>query len=236
MTAPLAGRAHGFPGTVRVLPVGRRRPSARSAGAAPGLRAGSSERTPARADDLAGTPAATQEGTLQLGARLWASMAVLGFGLVASGIGSGHLEHHLAVGVAVAVVGLAAIGWSLAALRGPAPAPRVAAAVLLVAGPGVLLTSPLTATATTAAEGAALVLGLGAAIALALATRAATAPGVRRRIGPGAQVGLLASGALLVALVTVPGLAATEAGAHAVPHGSHGTPALPAEQSHHGGH
>lgn len=235
MTAPLAGRAPGMPGAVRTLLTAL--PVARPAGAR--ARDRSTERTPARADVRPGPATGdVAEGSLQLGTRLWASMAALGFGLVAAGIGSGHLEHHLAVGIAVAALGLVAIGWSLAALRGPAPAPRAAVGVLLVAGPAVLLTSPLTGTATTAAEGAALVLALGAAIALALGARAATAPGTRRRAGAGGQVALLASGALLVAMVTVPGLAATEAGAHAVPHGSHGSPSpgLPAEQSHHGGH
>ncbi|RMI04928.1 hypothetical protein, partial [Cellulomonas triticagri] len=164
MTAPLAGRAPGTSGAVRTLLTAL--PVARPASAR--ARDRSTERTPARADVGPGPATEVIEGSLQLGARLWASMAALGFGLVAAGIGSGHLEHHLAVGIAVAALGLVAIGWSLAALRGPAPVPRVAVGVLLVAGPAVLLTSPLTGTATTAAEGAALVLALGAAIALAL--------------------------------------------------------------------
>ncbi|WP_454050881.1 hypothetical protein [Cellulomonas sp. Marseille-Q8402] len=170
------------------------------------------------------------EGALAQGARMWAALGALGFGLVANGIGAGHLEHHLAVGVALAVVGLVAAGWAVLALRGPVPAARAAVAGLLVAGPTALLSAPLTGTAPTTAEAAALVLGLGAAIVLALGDRAAATPGPRRLGGPG-QAGVLAAGALLVALVTVPGLAATEAGAHAVPHGSHG---LPAETGHAG--
>jgi hypothetical protein len=176
-------------------------------------------------------PAPVAEGALALTGRTWAALGALGFGLVASGIGAGHLEHHLAVGVALAVTGLSAVGWAVLALRGPAPSPRVAGAGLLVAGPAALVSSPLTGTATTAAEAAALVLALGAAILLALGTRAAGAPGRQHRLGGAGQAGVLALGALLVALVTVPGLAATEAGAHAVPHGSHG---LPAETGHAG--
>lgn len=174
------------------------------------------------------------EGALVLATREWAALGTLGLGLLACGIGAGHLAHHLAVGVALTVLGLVALGWSLIALRGPARAPRAAVGTLLVAGPAVLLTAPLTGTQPSAAEGAALVLALGSAILLALGERAAATPAPRPRRTPGAlgQVGVLASGALLVALVTVPGLAATEAGAHAVPHGSHG---LPAEQ-HHPGH
>jgi hypothetical protein len=185
----------------------------------------------ARPAGVAAEPVAAPEGALETTGRTWAALGALGFGLVANGIGAGHLEHHLAVGVALAAVGLVAGGWALLALRGPAPAPRVAVAALLVAGPVALLSSPLTGTATTAAEAAALVLALGSAILLALGARAAGAPGRRRPLGGRGQAGVLAAGALLVALVTVPGLAATEAGAHAVPHGSHG---LPAETGHAG--
>lgn len=173
------------------------------------------------------------EGALVLVTRQWAALGTLGLGLLACGIGAGHLAHHLAVGVALTVLGLIALGGSLSTLRGPVRVPRATVAGLLVAGPAVLLTAPLTGTQPSAAEGSALVLALGAAILLALGEHAAATPAPRpRTLGPLGQAGVLASGALLVALVTVPGLAATEAGAHAVPHGSHG---LPAEE-HHPGH
>lgn len=217
MTAPLAA-GHRF--TTVLLsghPVERARPAS-------GPRV-----VPAAATAAADTTAA--EGALALTGRTWSALGALGFGLVANGLGAGHLEHHLAVGVALAVAGLAAMGWAVLALRGPAPAPRVAVAGLLVAGPAALLSSPLTGTVATAAEAAALVLALGSAILLALGTRAAGAPGRPHRLGGAGQAGVLAAGALLVALVTVPGLAATEAGAHAVPHGTHG---LPAETGHAG--
>jgi hypothetical protein len=213
MTAPLAAgyRPHGA--LLGGHPVARSRP------------AGGARSVP----DGTATDA---EGALALTGRTWAALGALGFGLVASGTGAGHLEHHLAVGVALAAAGIAAIGWAVLALRGPAPAPRAAVAALLVTGPATLLSAPLTGTATTAAEGAALVLALGAAILLALGRRAAGAPGRLHRLGGAGQAGVLALGALLVALVTVPGLAATEAGAHAIPHGSHGLPAQPGHAGH----
>jgi drug/metabolite transporter (DMT)-like permease len=212
VSASLAGRV---PGSARGLHVGRAHAPARPAGGT----------APAALDR-----AAAAEGALQALARQWSSLAALGLGLVACGVGAGHLEHHLPVGIALAAFGLVAIGWGVLALRGPAPAPRAAAGVALVSGPAVLLSAPLTGTATTAAEAAGLVLGLAAGVLLALGLRASRAPG-RRAPGGAGQAGTLAAGALLVALVTVPGLAATEAGAHAVPHGSHG---LPAETGHAG--
>lgn len=217
MTASLAGHAHGpARGLLGRRPHALPRPAGDVGPAAD-----------ARASAVAGA-----EGALEALARQWAALGALGLGLVASGIGAGHLEHHLPVGVALALLGLAAIGWGVLALRGPAPMPRAAAGAALAAGPAVLLSSPLTATATTAAQAAALVLALAVGILLALGRRAATGPGPRRRAPGGAgQAGVLALGALLVALVTVPGLAATDAGAHAVPHGSHG---LPAETGHAG--
>lgn len=210
MTAPLAAGHRAD----RVLLVGHRVGRARPAG---GTRA-------VPVADATATDTAV-EGALALTGRTWSALGALGFGLVANGLGAGHLEHHPAVGVALAATGLAAVGWAVLALRGPAPAPRAAVVALLVAGPAALVSAPLTGTVTTAAEGAALVLALGSAILLALGTRAAGAPGRPRRLGGPGQAAVLAVGALLVALVTVPGLAATEAGAHAVPHGSHGLPA-----------
>lgn len=206
--------------TDRVLLVGHRAGRARPAGGTRGVPV---------ADATAADTAA--EGALALTGRTWSALGALGFGLVANGLGAGHLAHHLAAGVALAATGLAAVGWAVLALRGPAPAQRAAVVGLLAAGPAALASAPLTGTATTAAEGAALVLALGSAILLALGTRAAGAPGRPHRLGGPGQAAVLTVGALLVALVTVPGLAATEAGAHAVPHGSHG---LPAETGHAG--
>lgn len=196
-------------------------------------------RRPAATRAAGGAPARA-EGALALTARAWSATAALGFGLVACGTGAGHLGHHLPVGVALTGIGLAALAWSVAALRGPAATPRAALGGLLAAGPLVLLSAPATGSGPTVAEGAALVLALAGAVLLGLAERAAGAPGrTGRRPGPFGQLAVLATGSVLVALVTVPGLAATEAGEHAVPHGQHGQqdpdhgPGLPAEQPHH---
>ena len=219
MSGSLAGRV---PGPARGLLGGHAPAPARPAGGAvsPDARAG--------IDDTDGGA----EGALQALTRQWSALAALGLGLVDCGIAAGHLEHHLPVGVGLAALGLVTIGWGVLALRGPAPAPRAAAGVALAAGPAVLLSAPLTGTATTAAEATALALALAVGILLGLGLRAAGDPAPHRRAPGGAgQAGTFAVGALLVALVTVPGLAATDAGAHAVPHGSHG---LPAETGHAG--
>lgn len=159
--------------------------------------------------------------------RIWSALSGLGFGLVTIGIGAGHVEHHLIAAVALVAVGFATIGWSLLALRGPVPFARPTTLVLVVAAPLVLLSAPLTATVPTAAEASALALGLLTAVLIAWQLRLGpgdTAPSAGR------QALALFLGAMVVATLTVPGLAATNAGEHAVPHGSHG---LPAEQHHH---
>ncbi|HEY0216934.1 MAG TPA: hypothetical protein VGC57_11130 [Cellulomonas sp.] len=165
------------------------------------------------------------------GARTGAALAVLGLGLVAAGLGAGHLTHHPVVGVALVGLAAAALAWGVLALRGPVGGTRGAVTVLLVAGPAVLLSAVPAATTPGLAEAAGAVLAVGAAITLALGLRLGAAP---RRPRAWGQLGSLALASLLVAVVTVPGLAATDAGAHAVPHGSHGAPNLPAEESHHG--
>jgi hypothetical protein len=163
------------------------------------------------------------------GARRGAPTAVLGLGLIAAALGAEHLAAHPLVGVPLVALAAASLAWAGLALRGPVPGVPAAVAVLTVAGPAVLLSPVPIGAVPGLAEAAAATLALGAAITLALGARLGTA---RRGPRPWGQIGSLALAALLVAVVTVPGLAATEAGAHAVPHGSHG---LPAVQHHHGG-
>jgi hypothetical protein len=171
---------------------------------------------------------------VRAGARTGAALAALGLGLVAAGLGAGHLAAHptpvgrLVGGALVALAGVA-LGWGVLALRGPVPGPRVAVGLLLALSPAVLLSPVPTGTPPGPAEAVALLLAVAAAAVLAVGLRLGTTD---RRPTVLGQVGSLALAALLVAVVTVPGLAATDAGAHAVPHGSHG---LPAERSHHGG-
>jgi hypothetical protein len=160
--------------------------------------------------------------------RIWSALSGLDFGLVTIGIGAGHVEHHLIAAVALVAVGFAAIGWSVLALRGPVPFARQTTLALVVAAPLVLLSAPLTATVPTAAEASALALGLLTAVMTAWQLR--LGPDGAAVPSPGRQALVLFCGAMVVATLTVPGLAATNAGEHAVPHGSHG---LPAEQHHH---
>lgn len=163
------------------------------------------------------------------GARTGAATAALGLGLLAAALGAEHLAAHLWVGVALVALAAASLAWAVLALRGPVPGVRATVAALTIAGPAVLLSPVPTGGVPGPAEAAGAALGLGTAITLALGHRLGTSPRCPRAAG---QIGSLALAALLVAVVTVPGLAATEAGAHAVPHGSH---SLPAERHHHGG-
>lgn len=208
--------------------------------------------------------------------RVWAALSGLGFGVVALGIGAGHLAHHLPVGLALVAIGAATVGWAVLALRGPLPTTRAALLSLVVLAPLVLLSAPATGVLPSAAEAAALTLGLLTAVLIGLHSRTTDADSAhagstarldRRGTGgdqgpgdvaatprtptapqpapsqpapsqpapsqpapAGRQALAMFLGAMVIAAVTVPGLAATEAGAHAVPHGSHG---LPAEQHHH---
>jgi hypothetical protein len=175
----------------------------------------------------AGAASATRARPLPVraGARTGAATAALGLGLLAAALGAEHVAAHPLVGVPLVALAAAALTWSVLALRGPVPGVAGTVAALLVTGPAVLL-SPLPAGL---AEAAGATLALGAAITLALGVRLGHA---RHAPRPWGQLGALALAALLVATITVPGLAATEAGARAVPHGSHG---LPAEHAHHGG-
>lgn len=159
--------------------------------------------------------------------RVWAALAGLGFGLIALGVGSGHVGPHPVVGAVDVGIGLAATAWALAALRGPRALGSRPAVALAVAAPVILLSAPIAGVLPTAAEASALALGTFSAVLAALAIRLGPEPADPPA---GRQAAALAVGALLVATLTVPGLAATNAGEHAVPHGSHG---LPAEQHHH---
>ncbi|MEV7973551.1 hypothetical protein [Cellulomonas sp. NPDC089187] len=159
--------------------------------------------------------------------RIWAALSGLGYGLVTIGIGAGHLAHYLPVGIGLLLVGFTGLGWAVLALRGTIPSARPALLALVVTAPLVLLSARFTGTLPTAAEASALTLGLLTAVLIGLHLR--TDP-VDQAPPAGQQALAMFAGAMLVATITVPGLAATDAGAHAVPHGSHG---LPAEQHHH---
>ncbi|MEZ0449018.1 hypothetical protein [Cellulomonas sp. ICMP 17802] len=170
---------------------------------------------------------ATQEGTRAFVGRTGSAYAALGGGLVLIALGSEHLGHHPGLGVALAVVGVAELGWAVAALRGPAPLPRAALATLLGGAVGWLVAAVAVTGSLGPADVAAAVLQLGAAVLLAVGLR----PGPSgRSAGPLVRLGVLALGSLLAATITVPGLASTDAGAAAP-----GMPGMPGMGSHHHG-
>lgn len=162
-------------------------------------------------------------------ARTWGMLSALGAGLVLLALAAG--AGGTAAGV-LAGAGAAGLGWGVLSLRaGRALAPRAALGVcagLLVAA-GVLVGSGLAGPAEVPVG------PLVAASALIAVVAGNAALVVRRRRTPRPDgeparaavdgrlslVGLVA-GALLVAGLATPALAATEAGELAVPHGEHG--------------
>jgi len=156
-----------------------------------------------------------------LTARTWAADASLGAGLVLFALGAEHLVDHVAL--AVVLIGWAAAEtlWAVLALRGPVPLPRSALAVLLAGAAGWVVVQPASGLRIGAADAAVVVLQLAAALLLAAHVRG---HGHARRavpVGAVRQLLVMAVGALLATVVAVPGLAATNAGAHAVPHSEH---------------
>lgn len=162
--------------------------------------------------------------------RTWPMLSGLGAGLVLLAIAAG--SDSLVVGIVAGVVGAASLVWSGLSLRaGRMLLPRL----VFMAGLGVLLgVGVLAFSGIAAASGmaglplvVAAVFALGASIGGATAMRATP----RRRNGQVSIIGL-AFGAVLVAGLATPALAATDAGELAVPHGEHGT----SEHGPHEGH
>ena len=164
-------------------------------------------------------------------ARCWAGFASLGAGLVHLAVVREHLAEWWVYGVFFAGIGTLQILWAMVALaRDTAPSPRAVAAV----NAGVIVLWLLTRTVglpvgpepwTAEAVGTADTLSVAleaVVVALLLAAtrvpRAADAP----QLAPGARLALMGAGALVMAAITTPALAATESGEHAHPHGTHG--------------
>lgn len=171
---------------------------------------------------------APDEGLRAFVGRTGSAYAALGGGLVLVALGSEHVAHHLALGVALVALGAAELVWAVAALRGPTPLPRVALAVLLGGAVGLLVAAVTVAGALGLADVAVVVLQLTAAVLLAVGQRTT---GASASATPVARLAVLAVGSLLVAAITVPGLAATAAGAAAP-----GMPGMPGMGSVHHGH
>lgn len=203
----------------------------------------------------------------------WAGFAVAGGGLVTCALGSERWAQAPAWSGALAVLGLAEVGWALASLAaGRALLPRSAVSVLLVTGAAWPVAiaqdvAPAAGSVVASAAGATTASAAGAASAAAAGTGTAgtTAPGMVAATATGALtsadvtltllhlvgaagVVALARGrgaqpagpegagrtllgwavpALVAAALVTPGLAATQAGALAQPHGGHGAPADP---------
>lgn len=164
-------------------------------------------------------------------ARTWPMLSALGAGLVLLALAAGAGGY---TGAVLAGAGAAALGWGVLSLRaGRALAPGVAlgASAGLLLGTGALVGSGLAATA-----GVRVGSLIAASVFIAVvAGHAALVVRRRRRTsrpdrdarhaavdGRLSLIGLVA-GALLVAGLATPALAATEAGRLAVPHGEHGS-------------
>lgn len=163
-------------------------------------------------------------------ARGWAGFALLGAGLVHLAEVRTHLDVSLLHGTFFVAVGTAQVGVGLTSLARRVPAPRLVVAgqlaVIVVWGLSRTVGLPFppqawTAEAVGRPDLLAASLGLVAVTSILVGRR--NAAGARRRsLRPGRYLAALGAGAVLVAGLTTPALAATEAGEHARPHGSHG--------------
>ncbi|MGW9114651.1 hypothetical protein [Microbacterium sp. NPDC055683] len=149
--------------------------------------------------------------------RWWPALSSWGAGLILFSVSA---QSPLAVGIASAAIAIAAFGWGAAALRRDAPpVPRVALAVamgVLIAGVALVMTGGIGWLGWLALS--ALVLIVAASAAVVLRRGSEDAPASRRAHRSSGTVALV-TGALLVAAVTTPALASSEAGELAVPHG-----------------
>ncbi|MFP5336535.1 MAG: hypothetical protein ACLGIV_14620 [Actinomycetes bacterium] len=141
----------------------------------------------------------------------WTAFAAIGAGLVHAAT-AGALA---SAALAVAALGLAGVTL----VRGAVPSPKVVAAAS--AAPVVTWLATRVTGAEPVGTADALVTVLHAAVAalcLVAARASVTDPPAGRGSAAG-RLGMLAAGALVMAAVTTPALAATEAGEHARPHG-----------------
>ena len=177
-------------------------------------------------------------------ARTWPMLCALGAGLVllALAAGAGGIT-----GVALAGVGIAGLGWgvlSLHAGRAIVPATALGVSVALLVGAGVVVGTGLAPNSGVAVgplvAASVFIVVVAAHGAFLVRRRARTArptPAPQLAPRPAAIDGRtslsgLVVGAVLVAGLATPALAATDAGELAVPHGEHGTSVTDAD---HGG-
>lgn len=164
-------------------------------------------------------------------ARSWAGFALLGAGLVHLAEVRTHLDLNLVHGSFFVAVGAAQVGVGLMSMARRVPAPRVVVAgqlaVLAVWALSRTVGLPVGPEASTAeavgrADLLAVGLGLVAVTSILVGNRAVADAG-RRVVRPARYLAAVGAGAVLVAGLTTPALAATEAGEHARPHGHHGS-------------
>ncbi|WP_309134539.1 hypothetical protein [Cellulomonas sp.] len=171
------------------------------------------------------------ETTTAFVTRTWGAYGALGTGLLLVALGAEHLDHHAAASALLLPLGAGALLVAVLSLRGAGRHLRPGGVVTALAGAAAVLVGLATGRTATA-ELTAVGLGVlaGALLAASAGPRAlasqerasATRTGLDARAsGPWARLALLAVGALLASAATVNGLAATEAGDHAVPHGLH---------------
>ena len=153
----------------------------------------------------------------------WPAIAAWGGGLIQLALGAGAITTEGAspairvAGIVLVVIGAGALGWGAATLaRGRIVVPRlsiVGSLAGILAAVGAMALDPTRVSVFAVAAGIALLIAV--ALGCALELRRAGRPREKRHL-----VGLVV-GAVLVAGVVTPALAATEAGQHAVPHGEH---------------
>jgi hypothetical protein len=166
-------------------------------------------------------------------ARCWAGFASLGAGLIHLAVVREHMDHWVLHGVFFTVLGTVQLGWGVAALaRDRVPVPRLATAGTLSVvalwllsrtaglpvGPGAGVPEPVGRPDLLALLLHAVVVG---AVLLAVRTSTSQSSAARGGTAAGRTLVALGAGALLMAAVTTPALAATEAGEKAKPHFHH---------------
>ena len=165
-------------------------------------------------------------------ARCWAGFASLGAGLVHFAVVTEHLAEWWLFGAFFIGIGVLQIGWAVLALaRDRMPVPRAIAALnasvvgLWVVTRTVGLPVGPDRWAPEAVGVADVVCTALQAVVVVLVLAAVRAPREARapHLTAGVRLALLGVGAVAMAAVTTPALAATEAGEHAHPHGEHGT-------------
>jgi hypothetical protein len=153
----------------------------------------------------------------------WPAIAAWGGGLIQLALGAGAITSDGArqaireAGILLAVIGACAHVWGAATLaRGRIVVPRLSIAgsrAGILAAAGAMALDPTRVSVFAVAADIALLIAV--ALGCALELRREGQPHSKRHL-----VGLIV-GAVLVAGVVTPALAATEAGRHAVPHGEH---------------